>query len=68
MDKNIDHKENYTTNEVADLLGVTRRAVSKWIERGKIKSVQLWPGHPGSPHQIPRAEVERLLKNLGKSA
>ncbi len=39
----IQKKLAYTTNEVAELLGVTRRTIASYIRDGKIKAYHLNP-------------------------
>ena len=45
------------TGKVAEMLGVNRVAVIRWIKQGKIKAVRI-----GKEFRIPEDEVKRLLK------
>lgn len=48
-------------DEAADLLGVSRRSVERWIAQGKLKVAKLTPGRQGTV-RLQRAEVERFVK------
>jgi excisionase family DNA binding protein len=56
-------EERYlSTRKFAEILGVSRATVIKWIKNGKIKAYNvhgMW--------RIPYSEVERLLKGGGKT-
>ena len=48
-----------TSAEVAAWLGVSRRAVSKWVQTGRLRpTVTL----PGGRHRFDRADVRRQLQ------
>ena len=47
----------YRTGKIAELLGVHRVTVIRWIKQGKIKAVRI-----GREFRIPESEVKRLLK------
>ena len=47
----------YRTGKVAEMLGVNRVTVFRWIKQGKIKAVRV-----GREYRIPEGEVNRLLK------
>jgi len=47
----------YRTGKVAEILGVNRVTVIRWIKQGKIKAVRI-----GREFRIPESEVKRLLK------
>ena len=47
----------YRTGKVAEILGVNRVTVIRWIKQGKIKAVRV-----GKEYRIPEDEVKRLLK------
>lgn len=51
----------YRTGKVAEMLGVNKVTVIRWIKQGKIKAVRI-----GREFRIPEDEVKRLLK--GKTA
>lgn len=51
----------YRTGKVAEMLGVNKVTVIRWIKQGKIKAVRI-----GREFRIPEDEVMRLLK--GKTA
>ena len=46
------------SGEVAEVLGVDRHAVVKWIKEGKIKAVRL----PSGRYRIPESEVRKVLE------
>ena len=49
--------EKYLTiTQLAEKLGITRQAIHKGIQEGRIKSEMV-----GHQHVIPKAEAERLL-------
>ncbi len=47
----------YRTGKVAEILGVNRVTIIRWIRQGKIKAVRI-----GKEFRIPEDEVKRLLK------
>jgi excisionase family DNA binding protein len=49
-------KISYTVSEFADLVGVTRQTVHRWINLGTIKTVEL----SGGWRRIPESEVKRF--------
>ena len=51
----------YTITEVAKLLKVSRVTVYDWIEKGKMKAVEL-PGLKNGRLRITEKELEKLLK------
>jgi excisionase family DNA binding protein len=51
----------YTTQEVADLVGVSSRTIQLWAGAGIVKA---WKT-PGGHRRFPEAEVQRLQDNLG---
>lgn len=48
-----DKRKFYTTGEVAELFGVTRRTVTKWCEQGRIQSIVT----PGGQRRIPASAL-----------
>lgn len=52
----------YSTSEVADLFGVNRVTIYRWVKEGKIGAYQI-----GKRNKIPEAEVARLLEEFGFS-
>ncbi len=56
-------KTFYSTSEVADLFGISRVTVYRWIKNGKIQSFGL-----GKNLKIPLFEIKRLLQEFGISA
>jgi excisionase family DNA binding protein len=46
-----------TTAEVAELLGVDRHTVSRWIRLGQLRAVRL----PSGQFRIRRTDVDKLL-------
>lgn len=51
-----------TTEQAAELFGVSGRTVWHWVQEGRIKA-QVFKGDGRSTIRIPRTEVERLLSN-----
>ena len=56
-------KTFYSTSEVADLFGISRVTVYRWVKKGKIQSFGL-----GKNLKIPLFEIKRLLQDFGFSA
>ena len=56
-------KTFYSTSEVADLFGISRVTVYRWVKNGKIQSFGL-----GKNLKIPLFEIKRLLQDFGISA
>jgi excisionase family DNA binding protein len=56
-------KKKYTVKEVAEILGVSHDAVTKWVKSGKVVGNKdgILPGRT-SPILIPAEEVARLKK------
>jgi excisionase family DNA binding protein len=52
----IDGPELWSTRQVAEYLGLTRRTVANWCADGRIAALKL-----GDDWRVPRGEVERLL-------
>ena len=46
-----------SVKETADLFGVTKRTVFRWIKSGKMKSVKI-----GRTVRIKESEIERVIK------
>jgi len=46
------------SGEVAELLGVDRHTVVKWIKEGKIRAIKL----PSGRYRIPESEVRKILE------
>jgi len=56
---NMEKKERMLrSGEVAELLGVDRHTVVKWIKEGKIRAVKL----PSGRYRIPESEVRKILE------
>jgi len=49
------------SGEVAEILGVDRHTVVKWIKEGKISAIRL----PSGRYRIPESEVRRILEGRG---
>ena len=47
----------FRSGEVAEILGVDRHTVVKWIKEGKIKAIKL----PSGRYRIPESEVKKIL-------
>lgn len=54
---------HYTSKEVADVLGVTRQTLSRWIKSGKLKAVNLSTSSENPRYRISNDEVIRILGN-----
>ena len=46
------------SGEVAEVLGVDRHTVVKWIKEGKIRAIRL----PSGRYRIPESEVKKILE------
>jgi len=46
------------SGEVAEILGVDRHTVVKWIKEGRIKAIRL----PSGRYRIPEGEVRKILE------
>ena len=55
-------REFYTPEQLAELLQVSKPAIYKWAQEGRIKAVRI-----GRTVRIPAAEVERLLRGGDKT-
>ncbi len=56
-------EETYTTEEVAEILNVTKRTVRNLIKRGRFPNAfRTDPEIPKSHHRIPASDVERFLE------
>lgn len=51
-------KKFYTVQEAAELLGVHRNTIMRWIQGELISSYRVSPA-PQAPHRIPAEEIER---------
>lgn len=54
----------YTVAEVAGLLKVTPKTVTRWIASGEVSAYRL----PSGMLRIPKSEVEQLLSPAGEGA
>ncbi len=52
-------REYFTPNEVAARFKVTRQAVYKWIEQGKLEAVRI-----EKAVRIPRESIEKLVRPI----
>lgn len=55
----MEHKEFYTTGEIAKCCGVNFRTVLRWIQKGKVKAYKL-PGGRGD-HRVKRNDLISFL-------
>lgn len=56
---NMESKERLLrTGEVAEMLGVDRHTVIRWVREGKIRAIRL----PSGRHRIPESEVRKILE------
>ncbi|RLG78434.1 MAG: hypothetical protein DRO10_02900 [Thermoprotei archaeon] len=56
---NMEKKERMLrSGEVAEILGVDRHTVVKWVKEGKIKAIRL----PSGRYRIPESEVKKILE------
>jgi len=46
------------SGEVAEVLGVDRHTVVKWIKEGRIRAIRL----PSGRYRIPESEVKKILE------
>lgn len=62
----MSHESNeeklYTTGEVAEILGVTRRQVLRMCKEGRIRSFQGDPTNSKSPWLIPQSSIDSILR------
>ena len=54
--------EYYTIKEAAEELGVCRRTVVNYIDRGYLQSYRLQDGTSGSPHLITKEQINEYIK------
>lgn len=54
-------KDQLTVAEVSELTGLTKKAVARRIEKGKVQALRTTPG---KPRLISKAEVEKLQQHL----
>ncbi len=57
MTKSTEFERHLKLGQVAEILGVSRRTVWRWIKEGKIKAVKL----PSGIYVVPETEVERII-------
>lgn len=50
----------YTISEAAEMFGVTRETVYRWVRKGHIKAIQM--GKRGK-YMIPRESIDAMLEN-----
>jgi len=56
---NMEERERMLrSGEVAEILGVDRHTVVKWIKEGRIKAIRL----PSGRYRIPEGEVRKILE------
>lgn len=48
----------YSTVDVAEMLGISRQAIHKYIAEGKVKATG--QGRPGDPYKISASQVELI--------
>ena len=58
MQSKIKIKQNYTPNDVGNLLGVHHNTIKNWIKGKQVVAFQTVGGH----YRVPRREVVRLIK------
>lgn len=61
-------EDSYSLREVAELLGVNKRALQRRIQEGAFPGRYLAPGIGGLEMRIPRADVERARRQLAREA
>ena len=54
-------KNNYTTKELVDILGVSVKTIYRWIKDGKIQSLNV-----GKKHIFFKEDLERFLIKFRK--
>jgi excisionase family DNA binding protein len=63
MSHTVRERHLLTVDDVAELLGVSRRTVYRWIKKGVLPAIQL--GRRKSPVRIDAAELQRWLEDEG---
>ena len=63
----IDPKKIYTTTEVSEIVGLTKRHVSRLVDDGYFKGSYRKSPVPGSPRQIPGSAVIQYLEERDKT-
>jgi excisionase family DNA binding protein len=54
----LDKTEYYTSKQAAEILGIHKQTVAKWIKSSKLASVKIGGGRWS--RKIPRSEIERM--------
>jgi excisionase family DNA binding protein len=52
----------YKVNEVATMLGVNRKTIYEWLEKGLLRAVPI----PGGNRMVDARSVEKLIEGKGK--
>jgi len=55
------------SKEAAQMLGIDRSTLIRWIRQGKIAPADKWEGHTG-PYQFAYADVARLVAERRRAA
>lgn len=55
---NEDRMEHYTAREVAEMLKVHERTISRWIKDGRLPAIRL-----GNRYRISRQDLEKFLQD-----
>ena len=56
-------KDLLTTEQVGELLGVSRETVNTWIDKGHFPhAYKLDPTRTNSPYRIPRQDVDSFIR------
>jgi excisionase family DNA binding protein len=63
MSHTVTERHLLTVDDVAELLGVSRRTVYRWLADGVLRAYQL--GKRGAPVRIDAAELQRWLEDEG---
>ena len=56
LNDTLSNMKFYTTGKVAEMLGVHKMTVIRWIRSGKIKALRI-----GKVYRIPESELKRIL-------
>lgn len=51
----------YRTGDIAEMMKVDQRTITRWIRAGEIKAVKLNPFRKNSPYIVKESELKRFL-------
>ena len=64
MKENDDRRPRLTTPEVAEMFGVTRATLLRWIKEGKLEAIQFGP----RCFRVPEDAIPQFLRKVGYGA